>query len=91
MSFPLGDTVTAEQLAHDPHPVLATLRESEPVSWLPALSGWLVSRHDLARQVMREAELFTVDDPRFSTAQVVGPSMLSLDGPAHARHRGPRV
>ena len=25
-------------------------------------------------------ETFTVDDPRFSTAQVVGPSMLSLDG-----------
>ncbi len=89
MSFPLGDKVTVEQLSHDPHPVLASLRETEPVSWLPALSGWLVSRHDLARQVMRDAELFTVDDPRFSTAQVVGPSMLSLDGPAHARHRAP--
>jgi cytochrome P450 len=30
-----------------------------------------------------------VDDPRFSTARVVGPSMLSLDGAAHARHRSP--
>lgn len=87
--FPLGSKVTVEQLTRDPHPVLATLRESEPVSWLPALSGWLVSRHDLAYQVMREDELFTVDDPRFSTAQVVGPSMLSLDGATHARHRGP--
>jgi cytochrome P450 len=36
---------------------------------------------------MRDAETFTVDDPRFSTAQVVGPSMLSLDGEAHATHR----
>src|SRR5205807_3293791 len=34
---------------------------------------------------------FTVDDPRFSTAQVVGPSMLSLDGTEHARHRAPFV
>ena len=32
---------------------------------------------------------FTVDDPRFSTAKVVGPSMLSLDGAQHARHRAP--
>ena len=32
---------------------------------------------------------FTVDDPRFSTAQVVGPSMLSLDGDEHRRHRDP--
>ena len=39
--------------------------------------------------VMRDADTFTVDDPRFSTAQVVGPSMLSLDGDAHARHRAP--
>ena len=39
--------------------------------------------------VLRDARTFTVDDPRFSTAKVVGPSMLSLDGAAHARHRGP--
>jgi cytochrome P450 len=38
---------------------------------------------------MRDAGLFTVDDPRFSTAQVVGPSMLSLDGDEHRRHRDP--
>jgi cytochrome P450 len=59
------------------------------VSWLPALDGWLVTRHDLAIAVMRDAGTFTVDDPRFSTAQVVGPSMLSRDGEDHARHRAP--
>jgi cytochrome P450 len=40
---------------------------------------------------MRNADVFTVDDPRFSTATVVGPSMLSLDGPEHTRHREPFV
>jgi cytochrome P450 len=88
-AFPLGAAVTLEQLDHDPHPVLTALREREPVSWLPALDGWLVTRYDLAVHVMRDADTFTVDDPRFSTSQVVGPSMLSLDGPAHARHRVP--
>jgi cytochrome P450 len=38
---------------------------------------------------MRDSRGFTVDDPRFSTAQVVGPSMLSLDGGPHRRHRDP--
>jgi cytochrome P450 len=38
---------------------------------------------------MRDAVTFTVDDPRFSTARVVGPSMLSLDGDEHRRHRDP--
>jgi cytochrome P450 len=90
-AFPLGATVTLTQLEHDPHRVLAELREQEPVSWIPALDGWLVTRYDLAVRVMRDAETFTVDDPRFSTAQVVGPSMLSLDGDAHSRHRAPFV
>jgi cytochrome P450 len=89
--FPLGAEVRLEQLEDDPHRVLARLREREPVSWLPALDGWLVTRHDLALRVMRDAETFTVQDPRFSTAQVIGPSMLSLDGEAHTRHRAPFV
>jgi cytochrome P450 len=38
---------------------------------------------------MRDSDLFTVDDPRFSTGQVVGPSMLTLDGADHGRHRDP--
>ena len=88
-TFPLGAAVTLEQLEHDPHPLLVRLRQHEPVSWLPAIDCWLVTRYDLAVHVMRDAETFTVDDPRFSTAQVVGPSMLSLDGEAHSRHRAP--
>ncbi|HSC04758.1 MAG TPA: cytochrome P450 [Solirubrobacteraceae bacterium] len=88
-AFPLGAMVTLDQLENDPHPILASLRKHEPVSWLPALHGWLVTRHDLAMAVMRDASTFTVDDPRFSTGQVVGPSMLSLDGADHARHRAP--
>jgi cytochrome P450 len=91
VGFPVGAGVTLDELVADPHPALARLRAVEPVSWLPVLHGWLVTRHDLAVSVMRDAATFTVDDPRFSTARVVGPSMLSLDGPAHARHRDPFV
>ena len=87
--FPVGASATIEALEADPHPLLAELREHEPVSWLPALECWLVTRHDLTLQVMRDAETFTVDDPRFSTGRVVGPSMLTLDGREHARHRDP--
>jgi cytochrome P450 len=89
--FPLGAGVTVAALEGDPHALLARLRAREPVSWLPALDGWLVTRRDLALAAMRDAETFTVDDPRFTTAQVVGESMLSLDGAEHARHRAPFV
>jgi cytochrome P450 len=67
--------------------VLARLRLEEPLSWIAALSGWLVTSYELALTVMRDDRRFTVDDPRFSTSVVVGPSMLSVDGERHERHR----
>ena len=90
-AFPIGATVELDQLAGDPHELLARLRSAEPVSWVPVIDGWLVTSHRLVCEVMRDSDTYTVDDPRFSTAQVVGPSMLSLDGPRHARHRAPFV
>ena len=84
-----ADWVTVAELYADPHPALARLRAAAPVGWVPALGAWLVTGYDLAVEVLRDARTFTVDDPRFSTAKVVGPSMLSLDGAQHALHRGP--
>jgi cytochrome P450 len=81
--------VTIEELERSPHALLAELREREPVAWIEALGAWLVTRRDLALEAMRDPERFTVDDPRFSTGRVVGPSMLTLDGAEHARHRAP--
>ncbi|MHB1929243.1 MAG: cytochrome P450 [Acidimicrobiales bacterium] len=73
------------------HAALARLRAAGPVAWVPAIGGWLVTGYRAAVEVMRDADGFTVDDERFSTAQVVGPSMLSLDGAEHRRHRTPFV
>lgn len=56
---------------------------------MPALNGWLVTRRDLALAAMRDADTFTVDDPRFSTGRVVGRSMLTTEGEEHDRHRRP--
>ena len=87
--FPLGAAVTLHQLEGDPHPLLARLREQEPVSWIAVLDGWLVTPYDLVVAVMRDDRRFTVEDPRFSTSVVVGPSMLSLDEAPHVAHRQP--
>ncbi len=84
-----GTAVTLDDLDQRHHEVLARLRRVAPVAWVPAVDGWVVTSRALAVQVMRDADWFTVDDPRFSTAQVVGASMLSLDGAEHSRHRTP--
>lgn len=51
--------------------------------------GWLVTGRERVVEVLRSPEVFTVDDPRFSTGRVLGPNMLSLDGIEHTRHRAP--
>ncbi len=62
---------------------------TQSVTWNEELGAWRVEGWEAAVRVMRDPGTFTVDDPRFSTARVVGPSMLSLDGEAHRRHRAP--
>ncbi len=82
-----GDDLAALNLHH--HEVLAGLRSVGPIARLDPIGGWVVLSRDLAMAVMRDAETFTVDDPRFTTAMVIGRSMLSLDGSEHRRHRDP--
>ena len=88
--MPVAD-VDLETLAADPHAALARMRAYGPVVWVPAVGGWMVTRHAEAVAVLRDPLRFTVDDPRFSTAHVLGPSMLSTDGPRHRHHRDPFV
>ncbi|MEE9414493.1 MAG: cytochrome P450 [Acidimicrobiales bacterium] len=83
----IAKKLTLPVLEHNPYSALAELRAETPVAWVPALGGWLVTSHEQAVAVMRDADTFTVDDPRFSTAQVLGPSMLSTEGQEHRRRR----
>ena len=85
--FPIGTAISVEELSQSPYDTLARLRQHEPVSWVPALNAWWVTRRDLALEVMHDPVTFTVDDPRFTTARILGTSMLNLDGSEHERHR----
>lgn len=82
---------TLAELTGDPPPHLAALRSRGPVHFIDELGGYLVVTHQAAVEVLRDPDTFTVDDPRFSTAQVIGRSMLSTDGDEHNRHRMPFV
>ncbi|MEM7092765.1 MAG: cytochrome P450 [Actinomycetota bacterium] len=89
-TWPTAD-LAIEELSGDVHPGLHRLRDQAPVAWVPAIERWLVTSRSLVVSALRDTQTYTVDDPRFTTAQVVGPSMLSLDGDEHARHREPFV
>ncbi len=87
--FPIGSSLKLIDFEDDLHPAMHQLRTTEPISWIPCLDAWLVTSYKLCTQIMRDAKTFTVDHPGFSTAQVVGQSMLSKDGQAHQHHRQP--
>ena len=80
----------------NPYPVLAKLRAAAPMHWDELMHGWLVTKHDDVRDVLRDKELWS--DPRKAEAEsgfrrfvFAGdeePPMLLLDDPAHKRLRG---
>lgn len=86
-----GAAITSEMLAGDPTQVFHEVRSTCPIVWAPALEAWVVTGYAEAVAIMRDAEHFTVDDPRFTTSAVLGRSMLSLDGKEHRHHRTPFV
>ena len=48
--------------ARDPAPLIAQLREEEPVCWIPGVDGWLVTRHEDVWRLFADERLTA--DPR---------------------------
>jgi cytochrome P450 len=88
--FPRGAAIEFEDLeAHGRTATLDRLRESEPVSWVPALGGWLVTTHALGRQVLARSSDYVVwAEPNLVRASL-GVMMLTSDPPEHDRQRLP--
>ena len=83
--YPVGASATIAELEADPHELLDRLRAREPVSWLPVLDGWLVTRRDQALAV----------DARRGDVHRRRPALLDRAGRraehALARRRGARA
>ncbi len=83
----IGETVTLEDLERDPYPIYERLRDEEPVSWVPAVGLWLVTRYDDVRTVDLHPELFTAATEPSTLNRTMGVNMLGQEGPEHARIR----
>jgi cytochrome P450 len=89
LRFPIGASATMETLeAPDCLDFLARIRPEEPVSWLPALNGWLITSRALAREALTSPAL-TVQSNDNLVRKVLGPAMLTVDGDDHRRLRDP--
>lgn len=77
----IGDTVTLDDLERDPYPIYARLRDDEPVSWVPAVGLWLVTRHDDVRAVDLTPDRFTAATSPSTLNRTMGENMLGMEGP----------
>ena len=89
-AFPAGAAVTLADLeeAGREH-VLDELREREPVTWLPALGGWLITAREPARQILLPKSGATVEAEQNMVRASLGRMMLTVDGEEHERYREP--
>jgi cytochrome P450 len=83
----LGEGVSLEDLEHDPYPAYARLRDGEPVSWVPAVQLWLVTRHEDVRHVDLTPKVFTAQTDPSTLNRTMGTNMLGSEGPDQQRIR----
>ncbi|GAA3222287.1 cytochrome P450 [Pseudonocardia petroleophila] len=62
-----------DDAVRDPYPLLAALREHDPVHWSPRYRSWFVTRFDDVSDALR--------DPRFSSDRISPYRRAKLDGP----------
>jgi cytochrome P450 len=76
-----GESITLEELERDPYPIYARLRDEEPVSWVPAVRLWLVTRYDDVRAVDLDPVTFTGATDPSTLNRTMGVNMLGSEGP----------
>ncbi len=82
-----GEQITLEELERDPYPIYARLRDEEPVSWVPAVQLWLVTRYEDVRAVDLSPEVFTAATDPSTLNRTMGVNMLGSEGPDQQRIR----
>ena len=82
-----GEQVTLEELERDPYPIYERLRDVEPVSWVPAVQLWLVTRYEDVRRVDLTPEVFTAATDPSTLNRTMGVNMLGSEGPDQRRIR----
>jgi cytochrome P450 len=83
----VGEAIALDELERDPYPIYASLREQEPVAWVPAVQLWLVTRHDDVRAVGQAPQLFTAATDPSTLNRTMGVNMLGSEGAGQQRIR----
>lgn len=88
--FPVGAAIAFEDMElAGREDRLDALRDAEPVSWVPAMGGWLVTSRELARTLLLPKSGGSVQAHENLVRASTGTHMLTVDDPEHTRVREP--
>jgi cytochrome P450 len=77
----VGESIQLEDLERDPYPIYERLRDEEPVSFVPAVGLWLVTRNDDVKRVATDPQTFTAATDPSTLNRTMGVNMLGMEGP----------
>lgn len=83
----LGAAITLAELERDPYPFYARLRNEEPVSWVPAVNLWLVTRWEDVHAIGLDHARFSADLADSTLTRTLGHHMMHADDAYHQRVR----
>lgn len=72
---------------HDPYPVLARLRATAPVAFVPQLNAVLLTRRDDVWENEKNIAVFSSEQPDGLMTRLMGQNMMRKDGAAHKSER----
>ncbi len=85
--FPVGRLFDASIATQDPYPLLARMREEEPVSWVPTLGMYYITRHEDIATVLKDDARYLVGGEQMLVFDTFGKHMMTTDGVEQRRYR----
>lgn len=79
--------IRLSDLWDDPYPIYRRLRREAPVTFVPAVGRYLITRHEDVVFAEQHPELFSSREKDSLILRVIGANMLREDDPAHRRIR----
>ena len=71
----------------NPYPIYAWLRNNAPITYLPNVGAWYVSRYEDIQRILTDPENFTVTWPGSTIVDTFGEMMLTTDGELQRYYR----
>lgn len=83
----LLDHILSTDFSNDPYPAYRHIRDERPAWFVESMNGWWVTRHEDVSRVLKDGDVFTVDNYEWQMNPVHGRTILAMKGREHTQKR----